>query len=356
MTASESSEDEAILPIFFPSVLYRVLCKKGILSEQLLMSTDLTSDSFLDENLRISFNEHKQFILNAIQVTGNSHLGWWFGQQLNVSSLGLLGYAAMSCDLVEEALQTIAKYFKLRAPLYSLKLLTSIDTADASLKDKSALQIDSNIDFAEIEYFLLSSALSGAANLLSYYSSKGGTGEGNESQDNIVERVELTVPQPEDWEVAYSAMSCTVVFGALYNRLIFSSDVLKKESVAADPATKNAINALCKKQLSELERQHILAVKVRQFILQQEGKFPSLDEAAAHFFMSPRTLRRELQKEHTTYQTLLDKVRENIAIKYLTTTNKPINQIAYDVGFADKSNFGRAFKRWTGKRPSDFRV
>ncbi len=57
----------------------------------------------------------------------------------------------------------------------------------------------------------------------------------------------------------------------------------------------------------------------------------------------------------TTYQQVLDDVRKRLALQYLTTTQLPLYEIALLLGFNDSSNFRRAFRKWTGKLPSDYR-
>ena len=52
---------------------------------------------------------------------------------------------------------------------------------------------------------------------------------------------------------------------------------------------------------------------------------------------------------------LLDDVRKRLALQYLTTTHLPLYEIALLLGFNDPSNFRRAFRKWTGKLPSDYR-
>jgi len=331
---------DTALPVFFPGGLFRALRSQGICAGELLKDTQLTPDCFFDENIKISFIQHKQFIKNAIESVGDSHLGWWYGKQINVSSLGLLGYAAMSCRTVGDAMETIAHYSKIRAPLYGLSLLN-----ETARINESALQINEMADFAEIRYFLLSSALSGSANLLAYYS----------QQAQCIQRIELTIPQPRDWDSYTSQVDWPVLFGQPFNRLVFSSDILQKNILTADPGTEKSIKEICNQLLFQIESQEGVTSKVRQFILEQHEYYPNLVETAAFLCVSPRTLRRKLQQVGTTYQAVLDDVRKTIAIEYLTTTTKPINHIAFELGFNDKSNFGRAFKRWTGKRPGEYR-
>ncbi len=71
--------------------------------------------------------------------------------------------------------------------------------------------------------------------------------------------------------------------------------------------------------------------------------------------MSVRTLHNRLAESGTTYQQLLDRTRRELAEQYMQQPNISVSEVAYLLGFSDCSNFSRAFHRWTGQSPSDFR-
>jgi AraC-like DNA-binding protein len=71
--------------------------------------------------------------------------------------------------------------------------------------------------------------------------------------------------------------------------------------------------------------------------------------------MSRQTLFRKLKAEGTTYEKILDDLRHQIALHYLSGKKVSVNETAYLVGFSEAAAFSRAFKRWTGKSPSDAR-
>jgi AraC-like DNA-binding protein len=70
--------------------------------------------------------------------------------------------------------------------------------------------------------------------------------------------------------------------------------------------------------------------------------------------MSTRTLYNKLEGAGTTFREVLDETRQNLAEEYIRQ-NLPIYEIAYLIGFSDTANFSRAFKKWTGKSPMEFR-
>ena len=71
--------------------------------------------------------------------------------------------------------------------------------------------------------------------------------------------------------------------------------------------------------------------------------------------MSGRTLQRKLHDHGTSHQELLDQMRKDLAMRYLREPEMAICEVAYLLGFSESSALHRAFKRWTGMTPSEFR-
>jgi len=68
-----------------------------------------------------------------------------------------------------------------------------------------------------------------------------------------------------------------------------------------------------------------------------------------------RTLQRRLKDQNTTLQQLIDDVKYNIAQSLLIEKKLSVQQVSKQLGYCDKSNFTRAFKRWSGYTPKEFR-
>jgi AraC-like DNA-binding protein len=82
----------------------------------------------------------------------------------------------------------------------------------------------------------------------------------------------------------------------------------------------------------------------------------SLEETAANFNMSPRTLQRRLKEEDANFQQLADSARQYLAVQALEQGTHTVKEIAYMMGYNELSAFSRAFKRWTGKSPESYRI
>jgi AraC-like DNA-binding protein len=82
----------------------------------------------------------------------------------------------------------------------------------------------------------------------------------------------------------------------------------------------------------------------------------SEEDTAKRLHMSARTLQRKLAQAGTTYVQLVDDTRRDIALRYINDSRLSITDITFLLGFSYPSAFTRAYKRWTGKTPTESRV
>jgi AraC-like DNA-binding protein len=72
--------------------------------------------------------------------------------------------------------------------------------------------------------------------------------------------------------------------------------------------------------------------------------------------MSRRTLQRRLAEADTSYLRLVDETRKDLALRYIDDATRSITDVAFTLGFSQQSAFTRAFKRWTGLNPTEYRA
>ncbi len=107
--------------------------------------------------------------------------------------------------------------------------------------------------------------------------------------------------------------------------------------------------------LAELDQGNIIN-RVKAAVVDQMPSGNVTDQAIAKaLHMGVRALQRKLQDAGTTFKTLLDGTRRELACQYIRDSRLNLNEISFLLGFAEVSSFSRAFKRWTGESPSVFR-
>jgi AraC-like DNA-binding protein len=163
-------------------------------------------------------------------------------------------------------------------------------------------------------------------------------------------------PHSEAFEVE-AFFNCPVRFGASENSLVFDSDFLFVPIPTHDPSACAALQREAESLLAELREPTAFRRDVVNAISCElrEGR-SGIREVANRLGMHPKTLGRSLRADGTTYRELLDEVRLHLAQRYLEQEALCVAEIAFRLGYSEKSAFNRAFKRWTGRTPESFRV
>jgi AraC-like DNA-binding protein len=124
----------------------------------------------------------------------------------------------------------------------------------------------------------------------------------------------------------------------------------------ADPSLCALLDRHARELLARYPREDSLVERIRTLMKGElNGGDASLEVVAERLGMSARTLQRKLQASGTSHQELLDEMRRDLAVRYLREPGMAVCEVAYLLGFSESSAFHRAFKRWTGTTPSEFR-
>jgi AraC-like DNA-binding protein len=123
------------------------------------------------------------------------------------------------------------------------------------------------------------------------------------------------------------------------------------------PSTWRHLLQLCERELEQLTRTRSLRERITQLLgpLLNGGREPDLEEVAARLKLPTWTLRRKLAEEGTQFRAILNDTRRDLAMTYIRDTELAFGEIAYLLGFASAEAFQRAFKRWNGQTPGEFR-
>jgi AraC-like DNA-binding protein len=157
----------------------------------------------------------------------------------------------------------------------------------------------------------------------------------------------------EEYERVYKA---PIRFDMEYNATIMPRDALNIPLKTADPALHAILVRYAEQILETLAIRPPFTQRVRRVIRQQMTVGDArLKKTAATLHMSDRTLRRRLESEGTRYGEMVEEVRKELASSYLTTSELVIADIARRIGFATPPAFYRAFKRWYGVAPTEYR-
>ncbi len=148
---------------------------------------------------------------------------------------------------------------------------------------------------------------------------------------------------------------CPVSFDAPSSEIWFDPAILEYRSPRYDPDLFRLHEELAEKRLSALKRQDLIE-RIRAILAKKlELETCELESIARELGLPPRRLRFELSRAGTSFSDVVEGFRYALARKLLGKTTEPIEHIVYLTGFSEPSTFYRAFKRWSGMTPVQFR-
>lgn len=168
--------------------------------------------------------------------------------------------------------------------------------------------------------------------------------------------IELRCPKPafcDDYQVMFSD---NLRFDRPRTRMIFSADCLDLPIKRSTEELKRFLAHAPANILVKYRDPDSLATRIKHDLRQMPpDTWPETDGLAASLCISASTLRRRLAEEGQTYQGLKDSVRKELAIVWLAEPQISFAEIAERLGFADTSSFYKAFRKWVGSNPGQYR-
>jgi AraC-like DNA-binding protein len=161
---------------------------------------------------------------------------------------------------------------------------------------------------------------------------------------------------PENSAEHRRVFGCPVLFGHECSEMEFARELLDLRLLEANPELQQILEAQVMAALHRLPKGAATTDAVRRHLAGELSKgAPTLEQVAPRLRMSTRTLHRRLEEERTSYREILNEVRRELATRHLQERQLAIGEIAFLLGFSEPSAFHRAFKRWTGHAPLDYR-
>jgi len=301
-------------------------------------TTGLDWEKLRDPELRVSF-EDARYIWDQAQLliddpcAGLNAIHFW-----HPSTLGALGYAMLSSTTLRTSLQRLVRY----------QQTVAHDTDITLTKTDKGMCFRQNAEFHQSGQLplLVDVGLSSWLHLCRF------------NYGDVLDPVEVNLKRAEpDCKGRYYAMyRCPVNFSASENNLILPMEAMDTPLSNANRKLAHMHDRVLQQYLEQQQR-GALVTQVRESII---NHLPSgevnKDQIAKALLMSNRTLQRRLQDESTSFADILNETRRELAINYIQDNSLPLIEVSYLLGFSDSAAFSRAFKRWTGRTPSEARV
>lgn len=312
----------------------------GVDATTCLIGSAITSEAVQQRNAQIEAWQELAVIRNLIEHAGRPGLGFVAGQRYHLTSLGLLGFTMLASRTLGEAFATFSRF-----QLLALTLCPARIEADRRgawlLFDASVLPQDAR-DFV-IERGL-AACLGIAAELL--------------QRSAVPLVVEMTSCAPADLTALQRDFPYPVQFQGARNGILLShADLefsLPQAHISAHLEGEQACERLC------VEISHSLAKAptarlVQQVLIRNSATLLSGRTVAERLGLAERTLHRRLASEGYAFQQLNEQIKQRLAERLLSESRLDLNSIAQCLGYAEAASFSRAFSRWTGCPPGQWK-
>lgn len=273
----------------------------------------------------------------AVQATGDPCFGLKVAQYVAPTTFHALGYALVASPTLKHAFERIVRYYRIVSNAAKLELLARGDEYHFRIVTPPAgpQLADEALDAFVAVHVRLCRGLAGAA--------------------FAPLRVHLQRPAPADARCFESVLRAPIRFDADTTLLAFDRATFEKPLDGANAELARHNDQVVLKYLARFDRADVRTRVEAALVERLPHGEPSQAKVAAALHLSVRGLQRRLAEEGTTYQELLDATRRELAQSYLRDPAYSIGDVTYLLGFSDTSSFTRAFRRWTGRAPSQYR-
>jgi len=323
-------------------MIARTLDNYGISGTDLFKEANIDLSSPNDPENRVpSINMQKAWHL-SVQATNDPCFGLAVAKNIQPAALHGLGFSWIASDTLKDALNRLVRYYR---------ILVNAGEIVLEEKDKTLfLWLKIPEHGGRIAYASLDMGLGMFVQLCRLTAGP--------SFSPI--RVEFQRQDPENEKEGSSKeftdyFDCEIAYGQQENKIGFSVEDLEKHLPTANSALARANDQIVIDYLARFEK-HNITNQIRSTVIEQlPSGVPSQENIASQLHQSVRSLQRRLKEEGTTFKQLVDQVRQELAKQYLKEHQRSIGEITYMLGFTEPSNFTRAFKRWVGVSPQQFR-
>lgn len=318
--------------------IVKALEMDGLDCRVLFKQLGLDFEALDDPDARFPQDSMTRLWQRAVELSGNPAIGLNMGKVARPASFHVVGYALMSSRTLAEGFQRLVRYQRIIAE--------SADLSFRLLDDGYGLVLTVHGDHIPPTRQSAEASLACALSLCNWLTGR--------TLHPV--KVLLQGAEPVDLAPYRQAFPAPLMFGAAYDALIFERADMEAPLPTANESMARLHDRFAGEYLARFSGSRVTH-KARQVLcrLLPQGE-PRRDVVAHTLHLSQRTLQRRLQEEGTSFQNLLDDTRRELAEQYLTQPSMTLLEIAYLLGFADPSNFFRAFRRWFDSTPGEYRA
>lgn len=304
--------------------------------QDILRYGKLPLDLFSRQSILITADEYYRFWQGLAFVTRNEPtFPLRMVQTISPELLNPVMFAVFSSDDLNMALHRISQYKPLVGPLRMAVEQHEEQTKIAFTGTSQTDVVPENLIISELVFWVHIARIA--------------------TRDQIVpQSVHMSFDSPDI--KAYETFFKSSIIYSDFDGLIFSSHDATKPFLTTNPAMWTMLEPELNKRLQDMTLESSYKERVRACLLEilASGHY-SMSDVASKLAISSRTLHRRLKEEGTTFQNVLDELREELARHYLAVSDYSSIDIAFLLGYEEPNSFYRAFRAWTGQTPEAIR-
>ncbi len=260
------------------------------------------------------------------------------GQEMKIEDYGVLGLSWRTCSWAGEIFARSERYFKMLSNTYDFEVVEKGEDAYIYLNrepHRRGLELSNEATLSATVVVL----------------------QAMTESKIIPTQVKFKHAAPADLSSYEQAFQCEILFEQDHYSIRYKTADLHMRTAKADREINNFLIERVKEETQGIalggDR---LADDVEHLIRNAlPSGIPAIDEIATQLGMSNRTLSRRLAEDQLSFRDLIRKSQEEVAKDLLKNTDRSLAEIAFETGFSDQTAFNRAFKRWTGLSPLEYR-
>lgn len=335
-SAAAPAQDRGTIAISFVREALEAPVARGLDGGALLEAAGISPELLLAPQARVS-SAHYGLLWHGIAQALDDEFFGMDSRPMKAGSFTLLCYSVLQCETLERALRRALRF--LRVVLDDLEgvLEREGDTARVVLRERLA---EPRRAFAYGTFLII---LHGLACWL------------------VGRRIPVRAARFRCGEPAYSGewrvlFSPDLQFAAPQTLFSFPAEYLDMPCVQNERSMKVFLRGAPANFLVKYRNSDGLTARIRRLLKDVAPEaWPDFETLAQQLHASASTLRRHLQEEGQSYQSIKDDLRRDLAISRLCHSDQSVLEIAHALGFAEPSAFHRAFKKWTGASPGEYR-
>lgn len=325
---------QGMLPNTLLRVLASYLQSQGVAPRELIPRRFKLDDA--QHFGRIAAEDYCQLLIKAAERLNDPLLGLHLGQHIQPSHLGALGYVLLACENLGAALMRIQRYHR---------LLHDINPIDHHLTAEH-LELRWGVSHGKPGALFDEAGITGIVQF----------GRDLSGQHQALHAVDFVNPPPPDVRPYAAFFGCPVRFAQPVTRLVMPLRMLAQPLRHPDPTLLKLMEEQVDAAMARLPQAGDLAEVTSRVIahLAPQG-MPELEQVAHELRLSPRVFYRRLAEQGLNFRNLREAALRQVAEVHLRDARLSLADVGALLGYSEQSAFSRAFKRWTGETPLQWR-